>query len=206
MDRRSFLKWSGAALAGLARVVSSRGGESPARAPEAPNFRAVSESAERAAESLSGAAEAAGDLADSVGTFRQLVVRSGVPDHDGDIFAPGCWDLSAFEESRPPLLLNYDFGRPIGELLETKETADGLVATYKVRDPEILSFLEKGVSLKPAAASAIVDAEVLAETTAGHTKRIEKAELLAVSLCTVPANRSLLRGNDSLGIKTGRPA
>ena len=123
------------------------------------------------------------------------MANAATPDRIGDLIEPKSWDLQNFE-SNPIIFFNHDRNIPIGKAVGTKVSDDGLEITARISKskeapiPFIRDMIEEGI-LKTFSVGFDDHGTSYQDKSDGLTK-FEKAELLEVSVVTIPMNQDSL--------------
>jgi HK97 family phage prohead protease len=121
--------------------------------------------------------------------------NAATPDRIGDLIEPKSWDLKNFDNN-PIIFFNHDRNIPIGKAVGTKITDKGLEITARISKskeapiPYIRDMIEEGI-LKTFSVGFDDHGSSYQDNEDGLTK-FEKAELLEVSVVTIPMNQDSL--------------
>lgn len=119
-------------------------------------------------------------------------------DRDTDIVEPGAFSeqIQSFLDN-PILLFNHNTEQPIGVVEELEVREDGVFAVARVHDPQIKEWIELGMLQMFSVSFIILDRKFSeaqvgpnGEMLAPPIRTITKAELLELSVVTIPANRT----------------
>lgn len=111
-------------------------------------------------------------------------------DRVGDVIEANAWRNGVTNFKKNPIILfNHNYNRPIGRATSVKQTEDGLAITAKISKAagEIVELIKDGVLSTFSVGFMIKDADYDKDS---DTFLIKKAELLEVSVVSVPANQS----------------
>ena len=117
--------------------------------------------------------------------------NAATADRIGDLIEPKAWDLQNFKNN-PIIFFNHDRDLPIGKAVKTEVTDDGLEITARISKskeapiPYIRDLIEEGI-LKTFSVGFDDHNSSYEDNEDGLTK-FEKAELLEVSVVTIPMN------------------
>jgi len=114
-------------------------------------------------------------------------------DRAGDIILHSAWEMGGLDNYRknPIVLFNHDYDEPIGKVIDIQVVADGLQVTaeiYKASE-EIYDFVKNGV-LKTFSVGFMPKELDYNKATDGFI--IKQAELLEISIVSVPCNQTAL--------------
>lgn len=114
-------------------------------------------------------------------------------DRAGDIILHSAWEMGGLDNYRknPIVLFNHDYDEPIGKVVDIQVVADGLQVTaeiYKASE-EIYDFVKNGV-LKTFSVGFMPKELDYNKATDGFI--IKQAELLEISIVSVPCNQTAI--------------
>jgi Phage head maturation protease len=125
----------------------------------------------------------------------RVIASTAREDREGDIIEVGGWDLAAFRRN-PVVLFNHDPSKPIGRCVDIGVVSGRLEATVEFPPVGTSPLADEVHSLvRHGAVSALSVGFLPRETKpipGGRGLRIMKAELLELSLVSVPANPDCL--------------
>lgn len=112
-------------------------------------------------------------------------------DRVGDVIEPEAWGKGGLANflKNPIILFNHNYSRPIGKALEVASTSNGLYLKAKISKAagEVAELIKDGVLGAFSVGFMVKDADWDSET---DTYRIKEAELLEVSVVSIPANQA----------------
>lgn len=125
----------------------------------------------------------------------RVIASTSREDREGDVIEVGGWDLTAFRRN-PVVLFNHTPAKPIGKCIDIGVVNGRLEATVEFPPPGTSPLADEVYGLvRHGAVSAVSVGFLTREAkpiSGGRGLRITKAELLELSLVSVPANPDCL--------------
>jgi len=133
--------------------------------------------------------KASGDTIEGLGSTTSM-------DRDEDVLEPGAFreSLAPYLAKNPIVLFNHDMWRPIGTVTEAEIRDGGLWVKCRIVDEEIQKLIAERV-LRTFSVSFIIQDfryENLNDPDKNETRVITRAELIEVSVVSIPSNRDAI--------------